>query len=77
MWAEFANVEASGYLSVVEEKALEKNALMQDVIASIGIETTSHARFQMRRPSTSTQPITSPQVMMAMTMSHKYCVYRK
>jgi len=39
LWAEFANVEASEYLSVVEEKAFEKNALMRDVIASFGTET--------------------------------------
>ena len=54
LWAEFANVEASEYLSVVEEKAFEKNALMRDVIASFGTETTTHARFQMTKADLTT-----------------------
>jgi hypothetical protein len=47
IWAEFAKVENSIHLSVVEEKAAEKNAPMRDLIESFGTEITAHARYQM------------------------------
>ena len=47
IWAEFAKVENFIHLSVVEEKAAEKNASMRDLIESFGTEITAHARYQM------------------------------
>jgi len=47
IWAEFAKIEDSVYLSVVEEKAAQKHAPMRAIIESFGTEISGHARYQM------------------------------